>query len=595
MPKMTVAHRCLLAALVMCGLLPAGVAAQNLRDVLPPQLQRQPGAAPAPAVPSPASPATPSTPDDAAVLLPILRGLVFLPRIELIQPDGVATPGLTIRDLPPLDDTFRAEIVPLIGLPLTPARLNAITQAVIRAYRRADRPLLDAIIPEQDVASGVVQVAVIEFTVGEIRTEQNSWFSDNLLRSYLRPQPGETVRASAVADDLALLNANPFRRVELLYERGQAFGQTDLVLRAPDRFPLRLYGGFDDSGSKSLGTNRLFAGFGYGNLFGLDHQIGYQFTASTDLLFDSRDIPGRPSGPRFAAHSLAYTMPLPWRDRLLLSALYAESSPWLAEPLAQQGFTTQLSARYAIQLPRHEEFGQEIRIGYDFKRTNNNLAFGGSSVFDSATDIHQLSLDYSVTLLDAQGSTSATLLGVASPGFLSSGNDRDAFEASRAGASPRYAYTLLQAERSQRLPDEFTLVLRATGQLASGPLLASEQIGLGGATTIRGFESFAVSGDQGYILGAELRAPPNGLLHQLGWPDIDRFQPLLFLETGRVWSRTETTTTRSSTPLSSAGAGFRYTIDRYLSLRFDLGVQLNDPPDGSPRGTRSHLSLIASW
>lgn len=586
-------QRILVSALLAGLLFPAGVAAQNLRDVLPPQLQRQPGAAPA--APALVPPAAPIAPDDAAVLLPILRGLVFVPDIAQIQPAGLDTPGLTLRDLAPLDDAFRAEITALIGQPLTTARLNAITQAVVRAYRRADRPLVDAIIPEQDVSNGVVQVAVIEFTVGEIRTEQNSWFGDELLRSYLRVRPGETVRASAVADDLALLNANPFRRVELLYERGQAFGQTDLVLRAPDRFPLRVYGGFDDSGSKSLGTNRLFAGFGYGNLFGLDHQIGYQFTASTDLLYDSRDIPGRPSGPRFAAHSLAYTLPLPWRDRLQLTALYAESSPWLEDSFAQQGFTTQLGARYVLQLPRNEEFGQELRLGYDFKRTNNNLAFGGTSVFDSATDIHQWVLDYSATLLDERGSTSATLTGVLSPGFLSSANDRDAFEASRAGASPRYAYTLLQAERSQRLPEEFTLVLRATGQLASGALLASEQIGLGGATTIRGFESFAVSGDQGYILGAELRAPPTGLLHQLGWPDTDRFQPLLFVETGRVWSRTEPTTGRSSTPLSSAGAGIRYVIDRYLSLRFDLGVQLNDPPDGSTRGTRSHIALIASW
>jgi hemolysin activation/secretion protein len=578
---------------LLAVLLPSGAAAQNLRDVLPPQLQRQPGADPAAPAPLPAAPAV--SPDGAAVLLPILSGLIFVPEIARIQPAGTDTPGLTILDLPPLDATFRAEMDDLIGQPLTEARLNAITQAVIRAYRRADRPLVDAIIPEQDVSSGVVQVAVIEFTVGEIRTEQNSWFSGELLRSYLRLQPGDIVRASAVAEDLALLNTNPFRRVELFYERGRAFGQTDLVLRAPDRLPLRIYGGFDDSGSKSLGTNRLFAGFGYGNLFGLDHQIGYQFTASTDLLFDRRDIPGRPDGPRFAAHSLAYAIPLPWRDRLQLAALYAETSPWLAETFAQQGFTTQISARYVTQLPRSEEFGQELRLGYDFKRTNNNLAFGGSSVSDNATEIHQMVADYSATVLDERGSTSATLTGVISPGFLSSANDRGAFEASRAGASPRYAYSLLQAERSTRLPQEFTLVLRATGQLASGALLASEQIGLGGATTIRGFENFAVSGDQGYILGAELRAPPSGLLHHLGYADTDRFQPLLFVESGRVWSRTEQTNGRTSTPLSSVGAGIRYTIDRYLSLRFDVGVQLNDPPDGSPRGTRSHISLIASW
>lgn len=579
---------------LLAALLPWSVAAQNLRDVLPPPMQRQPGAAPAAPAPM-LVPPEPAQSDDTAVLLPVLHGLVFLPRIDHVRPDGVETPGVSIVDLPALDDVFRAEMAAMIGQPLTVAGLDAIVQAAVRAYRRADRPLVDAIVPEQDVGSGVVQVAVVEFTVGEIRTEQNHWFSDDLLRSYLRVRPGETIRASAMSDDLGLLNANPFRRVELLYERGRDFGQTDIVLRAPDRRPLRIYGGMDDSGSKSLGTNRVFTGFGHGNLFGRDHQIGYQFTASSDLLFHGRDIPGRSAGPRFAAHSLTYAVPLPWRDRLHLSALHAESSPWLTEPLAQRGFTTQFGARYAFQLPRREVFGQEFRLGYDFKRTNNNLAFGGTSVFANSTDIHQMVADYSVTLLDTRGSTSATLLGTFSPGFLGGGNDREAFAGSRAGASPRYGYALLQAERSQNLPDEFTLVLRATGQLASGPLLASEQLGLGGATTLRGFENSSASGDQGFILSAELHTPPSGLLRRLGWPDTDRFQPLIFVESGRVWSRTDRDTARTNTALSSAGAGLRYAIGSHLALRADVAVQLSDPTDRSPRGTRSHISIVTSW
>lgn len=579
---------------LLAALLPWSVAAQNLRDVLPPPMQRQPGAAPAAPAPM-LVPPEPTQPDDTAVLLPVLHGLVFLPRIDQVQPDGVETPGVSITDLPALDDVFRAEMAAMIGQPLTVAGLDAIVQAAVRAYRRADRPLVDAIVPEQDVGSGVVQVAVVEFTVGEIRTEQNHWFSDDLLRSYLRVRPGETIRASAMSDDLGLLNANPFRRVELLYERGRDFGQTDIVLRAPDRRPLRIYGGMDDSGSKPLGTNRVFAGFGYGNLFGRDHQIGYQFTASSDLLLDGRDIPGRSAGPRFAAHSLTYAVPLPWRDRLHLSALHAESSPWLTEPLAQRGFTLQFGARYAFQLPRDEVFGQEFRLGYDFKRTNNNLAFGGASVFANSTDIHQMVADYSATLLDPGGSTSISLLGAFSPGFLGGGNDREAFAGSRAGASPRYGYALFQAERSQTLPEEFTLVLRVTGQLASGPLLASEQLGLGGATTLRGFANSTVSGDQGFILGAELRAPPSEVLRRLGWPDTDRFQPLIFVDTGRVWSRANHDAARTDTELSSAGAGIRYAIDSHLLLRFDVGVQLSDPADRSPRGARSHISVVTSW
>lgn len=566
--------------------------AQNVKDVTPPALQSPVGSPPAP------EPATPARRDDAVVsdqlLLPELRGLVFVDGAPAVRATDTLRPGVEVDPrLTALDALFSAEVKPFIGQPLTSARLTAITQAVVRAFRRADRPVVDAVVVEQDVSDGIVQIVVVEFNAGEVRVEGNRWFSSDFIRAQVRLQPGDTIVGSRVAEDLAILNENPFRTVEAIYERSSEPGRTNLLLRTRDRLPLRVYAGLDDAGLPSLGVHRLFAGIAYGNLFGADHQINYQYTSSTNVFRDTpAGVVRQSPGPRFFAHSLSYTAPLTWRDRLTISALYAESNPFLAAPFTQQGSTTQLSFRYAFRLPRTARTGQELRLGYDFKRSNNNLAFGGFTLNDGFTEIHQFAAEYAATVIDRLGATSATLIAVMSPGGLGQTNSRKAFETARIGASPRYAYAQLIMERSFNLRSGAALLLRATGQLATGPLLSSEQLGLGGANSVRGYDTFTASGDDGWVIGAELRGPAIRLLKGRV---SDSFEPLLFVEGGRAYSRTAQNNLPRSTGLASAGLGLRYSLDRHLDLRLDYGVQLTSSPTGRPANGRGHISLTASW
>src|SRR5260370_37782724 len=100
--------------------------------------------------------------------------------------------------------------------------------------------------------------------------------------------------------DLNWLNSNPFREVSLLYTPGKSAGTTDVILQTKDRFPLRVYAGYEDSGNPPLGRERWLAGFNWGNAFWADHQLSYQFTTSSDVA-------------SMRAYSLTYTAPLPSR------------------------------------------------------------------------------------------------------------------------------------------------------------------------------------------------------------------------------------------------------------------------------------------
>ena len=54
-------------------------------------------------------------------------------------------------------------------------------------------------------------------------------------------------------------------------------------LETRDRFPLRLYAGYDNSGNVATGRDRWNLGFNSGNALWLDGVLSYRFTSSDDF------------------------------------------------------------------------------------------------------------------------------------------------------------------------------------------------------------------------------------------------------------------------------------------------------------------------
>jgi hemolysin activation/secretion protein len=554
--------------------------AQDFERIAPKQ---PPPAAPrkAPKQPEPAPSAA-----DTTVLVAELKGIVLVPDQSRVDPSGASgVRGVETRgvDLPDRS-AFEKIGSRYIGHALSLATLNALTRDVIKFYRDHDRPIVDVVVPEQDITAGVVQLIVVEGRLGQVRAEGNKWFRGSLLESQVRTRPGEAIRASRMLADLNWLNGNPFREVSLLYTPGKSASTTDVILQTKDRFPLRIYSGYEDSGNPPLGRERWLAGFNWGNAFWADHQLSYQFTTSSDL-------------ESLRAHSLTYTAPLPWRHTLTLFGAYTETSAVIARDTAlfhSGGASEEAGIRYTIPLPALGPLAHDLAAGFDFKRTNNNLEFGGDQVFDTNTDILEWSLGYDASAKDPLGATSLNASVFYGPGNLTGGNTDVAFQQARAFARSDYVYMRVSAERANRLPKNFSLMLRGTWQWSDANLLASEQLGVGGYNTVRGYDEREARGDSGWLLSAELRAPPvgpGGLLHVSKLND--QLQLLGFWDYGVAQIHRPLPDEKRSIELASAGAGFRYTINSNLSLRFDYAWQLID--SGDRFGSRAHMGVLVSY
>jgi hemolysin activation/secretion protein len=555
------------------ALVSATAGAQSYRDVAP---------SPPPAPARPASPPSPAAPSAGSQEIAVarLRGIVF------VKDDGKTTvrtqtlpagEKVAAVNLPVLSNAFLATFDNDIDKPLTFARLAEIRRAVIERFRVAGQPLVDVYVPEQDVSDGVVRIAVTEFHVGQVTARGNRYFSGAQLVREMPLESGGPIRESDVATGLALLNANPYRQVDVVYSPGQGTNATDVILQTQDRLPLRFNVGYDNAGVQQLGRDRFFAGVDYGNLFGLDQQIAYQYTASSDLLGGNPSIDGRPNRPRFQAHSFSYSAPLPWFDRVEFFGVYAQSTPRLDNSFNQTGVSAQFSARYDRHLPLVDGWQQQLQFGYDFKRSNNDLEFGGVQVFNANTHVHQFLVSYDATKSDALGQTHANVALIGSPGHLDGNNSDEAFQDTRNGATARYGYLQLLVQRDLTLGAGFGLSTRGRFQWTPNTLLPSEEMGLGGDDTLRGYAPYTVQGDRGWNVQMEVRTPALAFFGDTG----PAFQPFVFLDAGHVWNKIDQPGELQAGMLSSVGVGLRFQWSRFVNARVTYGQPLRAVQGGS--------------
>ncbi|ALJ38135.1 ShlB/FhaC/HecB family hemolysin secretion/activation protein [Azospirillum brasilense] len=106
----------------------------------------------------------------------------------------------------------------------------------------------------------------------------------------------------------------------------------------------------------------------------------------------------------------------------------------------------------------------------------------------------------------------------------------------------RSDFTKLTADitRVQQLPANFSILATATMQAPGTPLLASEQIALGGPSYGRAFDEGEISGDSGWAGSLELRytpvVPENAFAQAV--PDLRASSTAARCGTAPAWSRT---------------------------------------------------------
>ena len=528
-----------------------------------------------------------------AVITAELKGLVFVEKEDQLKPEGVSgVQGVVASSELLQKASFAERMRPFFGKPVTLGGLDEITREVINYFREQGFPVVNVVVPQQTVKDGVIQILALEARVGRVKVENARWFRPDNIRKEVNLREGDKIDANQLQDDMNWLNTNPFRTADLKFEPGEAEGTTDLVIDVRDRLPFRVYTTYDNYGIDLTGKNRQSLGFNLGNMFSLDQQMGFQYTTSWKDLFSAMN-----------AYSGSYLIPFPWRNSLTVFGSYTDSQSEVVPGQTFQGDSWQVSGRYNVPLPTLDPVSHSFYAGLDFKQSSNaflifgaNIATGPGSGL-APFSIFQLTAGYNASVPDDLGMTSFEAGGFYSPGGVTGWNSTTQFQQVVANSSASYVYGKFNLNRTFLLPYKFTISGNFNGQLASTPLMPTEQYGLGGYNTVRGYDERSANGDNAYLFNTEFRTPPGSIFKIFGNQEVDdSIQFLAFFDYGFVGNIKPVPGTLEQTVfLMSVGPGLRYNIDRFVSVRFDWGFQLHQAPIGSVTGSRAELSVTAAY
>jgi hemolysin activation/secretion protein len=596
---------------VMSGMAAGSASAQDDARVAPKAVPQQAGAG---SIETPPMPKAKPQQDDR-VLIKDLKGLVLINSAAKVKAGVTGGPGIAVYDLPKLDDPIvRDRLQAFIGKPLTRNGIHALGQVIITWYREKKYPFVDVAVPAgEDVTNGVVQVVVTESRAGKVTARGNRWFSSDFLVSQVRLAPGDPINLQKLEDDKNWINQNPFRLVNIVAYRSDEPGVTDLVVdTVQEKFPLRVYAGYDNTGTPIIGHDRWNLGFNWGDALWLDGQFGYQFTSSDNFWHSRAEVGGSPGKPNFESHSITYEIPLPWRDKLTFYALYIQDSPRLGPDIGLTGTDGVLGARYTWQLSSTREFDQDLQFGFEFKSSNNDLNFGGFAVSNITTEVDQFLVAYDAILRDDWGQTIFQNTLTFSPGGLSGDNNDRLFEA-QVGPYTKasYLYDHVVITRITGVPQgsdlaqsmgwfkDISSITKFVGQVANGDLLPSEDLGAGGVDSVRGYDERVLNGSNGILLSEEVRSPTFSLSKLIDNSDSawnDQTQLAAFWDYGSVHDVRQFAGSVDG-ELQSVGLGLHVLSGPDQNIRFDLnyGWQLRKLPGASDTSQFGHVALTLAY
>jgi len=538
-----------------------------------------------PKLPSP----PPSFPLQDEIMIPHLNALVLVGSFQEIRKEGIEhLDGIFVVDvnIPGGAQKLREEMTPLfIGKPLTQHGLQDLKKRLLAYFKSRKMPVVAIQIPQQEITGGVLQLLVIQGKLGKVRAAGNRWTSSERLESYVRLKSGDDIDENYVISDLAFMNRNPFRRTDVIYTPGALPGTTDIELLTEDRRPFRLFVGAENTGVKPTDRERLLAGFNWGNVFGFDHVFSYQYTASPDF-------------HKFQAHTIQYSAPLPIRHVLVLFGGVSFVHPKIPFPkLRSHGYGVQGSLRYDIPLKPTQSYLHELSLGFDFKRTNNTVEFSeGPVIFGNNVNLTQLVFGYNGAWERAASKTTLDGELLFSPGRWLPDQANRNFQSLRTFSKNNYIYGKLECTHIIKILSGCSLSLLGKGQLANRNLLPSEEFGLGGYDSVRGYDEREQNADNALLLSGELRTPVWHLIKRVNRKPKDELQLLLFTDFGLGGSHKRVPDEPHTVYLLGAGPGIRYMINPFLSARADFGIKLHRDRKTLGAGrSRLHFAIIGSF
>ncbi|MBB6251251.1 ShlB/FhaC/HecB family hemolysin secretion/activation protein [Nitrospirillum iridis] len=395
-------------------------------------------------------------------------------------------------------------VAPFRNRDLTLGGLQSAAGAISTYYRQHGY-LARAYLPRQEIRDGVVTIAVQESRLGRVVVDSASdtRLDGDLAAGYLlnRQAVGETLRLNALEQGVAALDAVPGITATATAEAGGAPDQTDIRLKLTEG---PLFNGIalvDNQAQRASGGWRGIAVLSANDVDGIGDQTILTGMRSLGTTYGrlAATAPVGYSGLRLGLNGSAFD--------------YRVAHDFNAG--TPDGWGATGGAMATLPVWRSEDTALDGRLSYEHRRLVNRTAqiVTSVSVIDAAT------LGAGGVVRDGWGG--ANQVDVALTGGtvdLGGVPDNLALDAASVRTSGAYAKLAMTASHAQPLGEGVEVMLRLSGQWASGNLDSSERLALGGPDGVRAYPVNEGQGAEGAVGTLELRwRPVTGLRFAAFW------------------------------------------------------------------------------
>ncbi len=198
------------------------------------------------------------------------------------------------------------------GTNVTFADIRDALGALQMAYRERGFVTVSVGLPQQKLTNATVKIKVTEGRLAEIKVQGNKYYSlENVLDSLPSLHTNMLLNSRVFQSELDNANANRDRQIYPVIGPGLEPGTTELTLKVKDRLPLHARVELNNQATPNTPDNRVVFSAQYDNLWGMEHQVGVQYTFSPfdygsghDYYFSQLDL------PMIANYSAYYRLPL---------------------------------------------------------------------------------------------------------------------------------------------------------------------------------------------------------------------------------------------------------------------------------------------
>ena len=483
--------------------------------------------------------------------------------------------GNTVLDKGKIEEA----VYPFLGETKTIEDVEKARLALEKKYQDAGYLTVSVSIPQQEVDSGVVKLLVTEGTVERLRVTDSKYTSLAEVKSRVAEfAEGKVPHFPTAQQQLTTVNRGQNRQVTPVLRAGKSPGKVEVDLKVQDQLPLHGSLELNDKYSPNTTETRLNGSLRYENLWQKDHSIGISFQLSPEDLNEVKVV------------SSTYVIPRMNGDYFAAYGVISKSDIAAVGDVSVIGNGYIAGARYIHPLPLVENYYHSLTAGADYKDFKESVSLLGSDGFKTPISYIAFSLGYDGSYQAQSSQTQMNFTLNLAPRSL--GNKEQEFAEKRYLAKPNYAYIRADLKHTQKLPLDWSLQARLSGQVANDPLISAEQFTIGGVDSVRGYLESSALGDNGVSANLELRTPQFKRHFKDYIKDLYAFT---FVDAGRVSIYDPLPNQDKTSDLLSVGLGVKLKATKGVFTNLDYAHALRDSGQVEKGDDRLHFRIGYEW